>query len=46
MNKHQCEYCCWYSESNGCECPYVMRRSACEKAIELKEKDDNKDNKE
>lgn len=45
MGKHQCDYCCWYSESKGCECPYIMRSSACKKAIEAKDKDDNKDKK-
>ena len=36
MNKHMCEYCCWYTEIYGCECPYVMEASACEAAINKK----------
>lgn len=33
---HQCEYCSWFYREN-CECPYVMRDSACNKAREMKE---------
>lgn len=30
---HQCDYCCWYNERYGnCDCPYVMKKSACDKA--------------
>lgn len=32
---HQCDYCCWYNPASGCcNCPYVMRRKACEKALD------------
>lgn len=35
---HQCDYCCWYNPASGCcNCPYVMRRKACEKARKQKE---------
>ena len=35
---HQCDYCCWYNPASGCcDCPYVMRRKACEKARKQKE---------
>lgn len=40
MSKHQCDYCCWYTEERGCECPYVMRSTMCKKAIEAKDKAD------
>lgn len=30
---HQCDYCCWYNERYGnCDCPYVMKKLACDKA--------------
>lgn len=36
---HQCNYCCWYNERYGnCDCPYVMKKSACDKAKKRKER--------
>lgn len=36
---HQCNYCCWYNERYGnCDCPYVMKKSACDKAKKEKER--------
>jgi len=37
--KHQCDYCCWYYEPRGCECPFNMRDRACEKARKEQERD-------
>lgn len=38
---HQCDYCCWYNPASGCcDCPYVMRRKACEKARKQKEENE------
>ena len=37
--KHQCDYCCWYYESQGCECPFNMRDWACEEAKKEQERD-------
>ena len=37
--KHQCDYCCWYYEPRGCECPYNMRDRACEKALKQQARD-------
>lgn len=38
---HQCDYCCWYNPASGCcNCPYVMRRKACEKARKQKEENE------
>ena len=37
--KHQCDYCCWYYEPRGCECPYNMRDRACEKALKQQTRD-------
>lgn len=38
---HQCDYCCWYNPASGCcNCPYVMRRKACEKARRQKEENE------
>ena len=34
---HMCDYCCWYYAPRGCECPLVMKASACEKARKKKE---------
>lgn len=35
---HMCDYCCWFvSTARGCECPWAMRNSACEKAAKKKE---------
>lgn len=42
MAKHQCDYCPWYYR--GCECPYVMRASACEKAKNKKEREESHEN--
>lgn len=41
MGKHQCEYCCWYVEEIGCECPYIMKETACRKARDKKQKEEN-----
>lgn len=39
---HQCDYCCWYNPASGCcNCPYVMRRKACEKARKQKEENES-----
>lgn len=36
---HQCDYCCWYNERYGnCDCPYVMKKLACDKAKKEKER--------
>ena len=35
---HQCDYCCWYNPAS--DCPYVMRRKACEKARKQKEENE------
>lgn len=35
---HQCEYCCWYYNGN-CDCPYVMKKQACENALKTKERE-------
>lgn len=44
MNKHQCEYCIWYvSDERGCECPYIMRETACRKAKQEKHEQENKE---
>lgn len=44
MNKHQCDYCCWYyTEARGCECPYAMKSKMCKQAREAKEKEEAKD---
>ncbi len=37
--KHQCDYCCWYYEPRGCECPFNMRDWACEEARKEQERD-------
>lgn len=46
MNKHQCEYCSWYTEEGDglgkCEAPQVMRDYSCRKACERKLKEENK----
>ncbi len=34
---HMCDYCCWYYAPRGCECPWAMKASACEKARKKKE---------
>lgn len=39
---HQCDYCCWYYNGN-CDCPYVMKKRACEKALEAQSKDCSND---
>lgn len=33
---HQCEYCCWWTNEYGCECPLQMKAKACEKAKQNK----------
>jgi len=38
FEKHQCDYCCWYYEPRGCECPFNMKESACERAKKEKHK--------
>jgi hypothetical protein len=44
---HQCDYCCWYNERYGnCDCPYVMKKSACDKAKKEKERSENNGRKE
>lgn len=44
---HQCNYCCWYNERYGnCDCPYVMKKSACDKAKKEKERSENNGRKE
>ena len=35
---HQCDYCCWYYNGN-CDCPYVMKKQACENALKTKERE-------
>lgn len=35
---HQCDYCCWYY-NGSCDCPYVMKKRSCEKALEAQSKD-------
>lgn len=37
--KHQCDYCSWYYEPRGCECPYQLRSDACGEAREAQAKD-------
>ena len=37
---HMCDYCCWYYAPSDCECPWVMKESACEKARKKKEQAD------
>lgn len=32
FEKHQCDYCSYYDETIGCECPANIRYVACEKA--------------
>ena len=36
---HQCDYLCWYYNSS-CDCPYTMKKRACENALKIKEKND------
>lgn len=37
MDKHQCDYCCWYyTEARGC--PYSMKSKMCKQAREAKDK--------
>lgn len=36
---HQCDYCCWYYNGN-CDCPYVMKKQACENALKTKERNE------
>lgn len=36
---HQCDYCCWYYSGN-CDCPYVMKKQACENALKTKERNE------
>lgn len=45
MSKHQCDYCCWYW-SGRCDCPSVMRYSACESAKRKKHEADRLNNNE
>lgn len=37
--KHQCDYCCWWTDYQGCEAPSGLRKKACEIAINRKHKD-------
>ena len=38
FEKYQCDYCCWYYEPRGCECPLSMKENACERAKKEKHK--------
>ena len=39
LGAEKCDYCCWYNERYGnCDCPYVMKKLACDKAKKEKER--------
>ena len=41
MGRHQCDYCPWYYR--GCEAPFQMRASSCERAIRKKHEEEKYD---